>query len=164
MKTIYFLNAYHLGWSSWPPGSPGPPEPPDQWPPQPIKSRCSPVQPSPVQSRRAQYIPVQPVILVHVVKSVTQIPFQKPHSLICLVCLTNDIITINHPQKSSTRPKKFSSSSPCSPWRSLAMQTRTQLHTAAVSPLEFLIWILSGSLAPHFPANSLIIAVSAVHF
>ena len=25
MKTIYFLNTYHLGWSSWPPGPPGSP-------------------------------------------------------------------------------------------------------------------------------------------
>merc|ERR1711928_111733 len=33
MKTIYFLNAYHLGWYSWPPGPPGPPGPPE--PPEP---------------------------------------------------------------------------------------------------------------------------------
>ena len=53
----------------------------------PVKS-CTPhyssVQPScgPVA---AHYIPVQPVILVNVVKYVTQLPFQKPHSLLCLV-------------------------------------------------------------------------------
>ena len=29
LKTIYFLNAYHLGLSSWPPGSPGSPRPPE---------------------------------------------------------------------------------------------------------------------------------------
>ena len=63
-KTIYFLNAHHLGWSSWPPGSPGPPGqtgspgspgPPDLWSSQPIKSQCSPV-----QSSRVQYSPVEP--------------------------------------------------------------------------------------------------------
>ena len=55
----------------------------------PVKS-CTPhyssVQPScgPVA---AHYIPVQPVILVNVVKYVTQLPFQKPHSLLCLVTI-----------------------------------------------------------------------------
>ena len=48
MKTIYFLKACHLCWSSWPPGRrttwiTGLPEPPDQWPPQPIKAWSSPV-------------------------------------------------------------------------------------------------------------------------
>ena len=55
MKTIYFLDAYHLGWSSWAPGSPELPRPP--WPPdhsltpgspgpprQPSRARCRPVQ------------------------------------------------------------------------------------------------------------------------
>ena len=48
MKTIYFLNAYHLGRSSWPPGPSGPPR---------LEST---VYYSPVQPSTAHYIPVQP--------------------------------------------------------------------------------------------------------
>ena len=73
MKTIYFLNAYHPGWSSWPYGSPGtllPPWPNDHLdhmdhldsPVQPSKVHYSPVEPSAaqysiVQSTTIQYQP-----------------------------------------------------------------------------------------------------------
>ena len=75
MKTIYVLNAYHLGWSSWVPGSPEPPGPP--WPPdhsltpgspgpprQPFRAGCKPVQPIGPS-------PCQPCHLVILVKVVT---------------------------------------------------------------------------------------------
>ena len=66
MKTIYFLNAYHLGLSSWPPGSHEPTGPPGSpGSPQPIKSQCSPAQSSPVESSTVQYSPVQPNTAQH---------------------------------------------------------------------------------------------------
>ena len=64
MQTTYFLNAYHLGWSSWPP-IPVHPGTAQYNPVQPSTTQCSPVQPSaaqcsPVQPSTAQYSPVQP--------------------------------------------------------------------------------------------------------
>ena len=63
MKTIYFLNAYHLGWSSWPPWPPGPPGPPGSHRPPEPPAHCSTLQPStaqysPLHRITAQYSPV----------------------------------------------------------------------------------------------------------
>ena len=93
MKTIYFLNAYHLCWSSWPPVQPSTAQYSKV---QPTTAQFSSVQPStiyytPLQLSTAQLQPRTSQYSQSPLSTLSNlllyVPFQKPHSLLCLVLI-----------------------------------------------------------------------------